>query len=149
MICIYCLHKKTAVINSRPHKKLPLIWRRRQCQKCHKVWTTEESVDLSRIYRVTSPETKQTRQFSFATLHKSIQDVLAYADLSPDRAYELARAVADNIVVQFRPQDILTTQDIAAAAFGILNNYNKLAALAYASRYGIVVKRPGRPPKTA
>ena len=42
MICIYCLSQKTRVLNSRAHRKNPLVWRRRTCTSCGKIFTSYE-----------------------------------------------------------------------------------------------------------
>ena len=42
MICIYCLSQKTRVLNSRAHRKNPLVWRRRICPSCGKIFTSYE-----------------------------------------------------------------------------------------------------------
>lgn len=39
-----CCGKKTRVVDSRPKMKDNLIWRRRKCTKCAKVFDTEERV---------------------------------------------------------------------------------------------------------
>jgi transcriptional regulator NrdR family protein len=46
MVCIYC-GGKTQVTNSRHQRRINQNWRRRECQNCHAVFTTEETVDYS------------------------------------------------------------------------------------------------------
>lgn len=43
MQCIYCLHKRTSVKNSRKTKNSLFVWRRRACPQCHSIFTTKES----------------------------------------------------------------------------------------------------------
>ena len=43
MFCIKCFHAKTNVVNSRPKKKNPTVWRRRKCASCNYTFTTTTS----------------------------------------------------------------------------------------------------------
>lgn len=52
MVCAQCGSKNIKVINSRPQVLTNRIWRRRHCQQCFTVFTTEESVDYAGIWRV-------------------------------------------------------------------------------------------------
>ena len=56
MICVQCGSKNIKVTNSRPQVWTNRIWRRRHCQQCFTVFTTEESIDYSGAWRVKYPD---------------------------------------------------------------------------------------------
>lgn len=56
MICLQCGSKNIKVTNSRPQVRTNRIWRRRHCQKCFTVFTTEESIDYAGAWRVKQPK---------------------------------------------------------------------------------------------
>lgn len=56
MVCIYC-GSKTQVANSRHQKRVNQVWRRRECTRCHAVFTSLEAADYasSIVVRPTEP----------------------------------------------------------------------------------------------
>jgi transcriptional repressor NrdR len=92
MVCINCGHD-TRVINSRPQKRNNQIWRRRECQRCHTVFTTEESVRLPLSWRVKTTSgglEPFSRDKLFVSLHKSL--------LHRKTALEDADALSDTVI---------------------------------------------------
>lgn len=54
MVCVQC-GEKTTVENSRHQVRLNQVWRRRQCQSCYTVFTTEESINYAGSWLVRYP----------------------------------------------------------------------------------------------
>ena len=50
--CPYCKHEHSKVVNTRPSKRTDGVWRRRECEACHRRFTTEEA--LRGRYKVTT-----------------------------------------------------------------------------------------------
>lgn len=75
MVCVQC-GGKTTVENSRPQVRSNQVWRRRQCQSCYTVFTTEEQIDYSGSWRVRYPNGSLEafqRDKLLLSLHRSCQ----------------------------------------------------------------------------
>lgn len=120
MLCINCQSPKTNVLNSRPHKTQPRVWRRRSCPKCQTIVTTYEFVATADQVSVAG------NPFSVAQLCISLNRYLA-DNYSPDDAFELAQTVGEALAR--RPT--VSRKDVAVTAYDILLRFNKKAALRY------------------
>jgi transcriptional repressor NrdR len=144
MFCINCFHKNTQVVNSRPHKKQPTVWRRRKCPNCDTIFTTHERPALAENKGVTLPDGKAT----VFNLGKLIQSIARSFTHDPhEAAYSslyLAMSVEDTLSSQ---QEIISPEDIAATTHDILKRYDQLAAMQYAAQHKLVTsaRRRGRP----
>jgi transcriptional regulator NrdR family protein len=150
MICINCLHAKTEVYNSRTRASKGEVWRRRRCQQCGFTFTTQETIDIATVYSVSSDKPSgPTAAFSTAKLILSLLQVLEYSSQPADDAFWLAQTIVQKIIKAHRPDKNLLASDIASLSLMTLQNYNAVAALAYASRHGLAARlpRPGRPRK--
>ena len=149
MFCINCFHGKTETYNSRPSKKNASVWRRRRCKVCDYDFTTVESVDVTNVYKIIGSDGSKSAAmpFSRATLTLSLLEVLTYAGADKEDAFWLEQTIEQQLIKLYRPKDLVKTADIATATFSCLQSYNQLAALAYASRHGLAIPKPGRPRK--
>ncbi len=137
MICIKCSHD-TRVMNSRPHKKTPSVWRRRECKACGAVFTTSEVVaDDSYVFSVKDASGRLS-SFSLPRLIFSIAGSLSHraSDSVPDDSYWLAQTVAQNI--QATATDTVTTVAIAEEVYATLSNFDATAGIQYGARHGLV-----------
>jgi transcriptional repressor NrdR len=147
MFCINCFHSKTNVINSRPHKKHPDIWRRRQCPNCGTTFSTKESVDLNlSVIKPSSPPVA----YSKAILTISILQTITSAGLPPNDAYWLSESVEERIIdsrANFKDKSKLASSLIKQLAYQVLSAYHPAAGLAYGTVQGLVVatNKRGRP----
>ena len=147
MICIKC-SSDTRVTNSRPHKKTPSVWRRRQCTACGTVFTTTEVVaDDSYSFGVKGPE--ETESFSLPRLMLSIVRSLEHRSGNvADDAYWLAHTVAQNI--QATATDTITSQALAEATWEVVSHFDASAGIGYGARHQLITNiaqkpRRGRP----
>jgi transcriptional regulator NrdR family protein len=144
MFCINCFHSTTAVTNSRPHKKQPTVWRRRQCQKCKLTFTTYERPSLADNKLITLPG-GQTDQFNLGKLILSLAGAFSHAPKEAQyNALWLAQTVEDNLSTQ---RKVITPEDIAATAHAVLKQYDEMAAIQYGARHQLITstRRRGRP----
>ena len=150
MFCINCFHGKTETYNSRPSKKNASVWRRRRCKECGYSFTTTETVDITEVYQIirSGGSKSAAMPFSRATLTLSLLEVLTYAGADQEDAFWLEQTIEQKLIKLYRPKDPVATADIAAATLASLQSYNQLAALAYASRHGLTMPKPGRPRKS-
>jgi transcriptional repressor NrdR len=144
MFCINCFHKNTAVINSRPHKKQPLVWRRRQCSECGTTFTTHERPSLTDNKPVVLPSGK-TDTFNLGRLIISIARAFTHApEQGKQSSLGLAQTIEDILSTE---QTVITPEDIEVTAHTVLKRFDELAALQYAAQHGLIssVRRRGRP----
>lgn len=130
MVCIHC-SGKTRVINSRSQKRDNQVWRRRQCQDCQAVFTTEEAADYGRAWLVA--DTKGgLRAFSRDKLFLSLYLAVQHRKT----ALEDATALTDTIIAKLSARkSIISKQDLANSAQTALNRFDKAASTYYEVRH--------------
>jgi transcriptional repressor NrdR len=144
MICIRCSND-TKVINSRPHKKTPSVWRRRQCLACGAIFTTNEIV-ADDAYTLTVVETDGSRTpFSLPRLMMSLSGSLAHrpTPASYDEAYWLAQTVAQSL--EANATDAIALNALTEMAHETLSNFDATAGMYYGAKYGIIHNTAQRP----
>ena len=144
MFCINCFHKNTKVTNSRPNKKQPTIWRRRQCTQCGTVFTTYERPSLADNKPVILPSGK-TETFNLGKLMLSIAKSFTHAPHEAEyNTLWLAQTVEDTLSTE---QKVVTPEDIEATTHAVLKRFDELAAIQYAAQHQLIssTKRRGRP----
>lgn len=170
MICIYCFHTKTRVANSRPHKKQPQVWRRRQCPQCETIFTTYErpaSDDLivtrRRLVGTGAKHTKPTEEtFNIGKLTLSIaraaqhnQQQAEYDSFSLASTIEiklLTIAAKNSTPNKKDPIHLrVSAQEILHTTHAVLKRFDELTSMQYAMQHGLItsVRRRGRPSTTA
>ncbi len=133
MLCIHCLHPKTSVTNSRTHLKTPQVWRRRQCNKCKKTFTTYERVSAIDEIQCQKLNGKKVK-YNFGHL---ILDIAACFDHAPDKraekAYWLAKTVEDNILLT--GHTTISTKEVAQIVHKTMKPFDNFAAIQFAARH--------------
>lgn len=129
MFCIKCHSPDTKVTNSRPHKKRASIWRRRQCNACGSVFTTIEAVSTDGMLSV-KDNRNNTSPFSIGRLLIDIAPLLTESASAPDDAYWLAQTTYEKALTQ--DSSVITTEELARIAFGVIERFDSTAALKYA-----------------
>jgi transcriptional regulator NrdR family protein len=145
MFCVNCFHKNTSVTNSRPNKKQPSVWRRRQCQACSAVFTTRERPSLADNKSIHLSDGK-TDIFNSGKLILSIAQAFTHAPKTGQyAALWLAQTVEDTLSTE---REVITPGDIEATTHLVLKRFDALAAIQYAARHQLMTstkRRPGRP----
>lgn len=147
MFCINCGHTETRVSNSRPAKKAPHVWRRRQCLVCKHAFTTDEAPRLT-DWSVT-PRTPQGVASSFNPGKLLISIAAAFAhdqEKGTQSAWPLTQTVMTKII-QNAPHAQLTAERILLTTHETLAAYDQAAAAQYALSHQMItsLKRRGRP----
>lgn len=141
MFCIKCQSPSTYVINSRPSKKLPSIWRRRRCGDCGFTFTTREEVAPEDFIIIAG------MPFSIPRLALSLLAYLPADKESADTAYWLSRTVAEQLIK--RQRYALSVGELKLSTKEVLERYDPRAGLQYelTNRLSEVTKAPrrGRP----
>jgi transcriptional regulator NrdR family protein len=144
MICIKCSND-TKVTNSRPHKKTPSVWRRRECKACGTVFTTSEVVADSTYQFIVTAANGSKTDFSLPRLMLSIVSSLSHRDgvAIADESYWLAQTVAQTI--QATATDTITAEALAEETYGTLSFFDATAGLQYGARHGLIKNTAQRP----
>jgi transcriptional repressor NrdR len=128
MVCIYC-GGGLAVANSRTQRARNQTWRRRKCEVCQALFTSIEYIELSGALSVEDAD-NNLQAFSRNKLFASIYESCRHRPNAADDAGDLA----DTIIAQLvkKPSGgILAVKDIYAAAIGVLERFDKAAAVQY------------------
>lgn len=145
MFCINCFHTNTSVSNSRPHKKQPVVWRRRTCAHCGITFTTLERPSLAANTPVYTTTGEQTI-FNLGRLIISIAAAFAH---NPTQAKEVSLWLAQTVENTLSTQiNTITPEDIAATTHQTLKRFDELAAVQYGAQHQLISstrRRAGRP----
>ena len=123
MNCPYCV-SGSKVTNSRLQQKSNSVWRRRECKRCHAVWTTEEHFRADSVFKVSANEL--LLDFEVEKLTSSLYKALKHKKTAESDAKHLTRTVMNKL--QDRQRPIIPKQIIIQTVIGVLKNYDKLAA---------------------
>lgn len=142
MFCINCHYKSTYVTNSRPHKKEPLVWRRRSCPQCGFTVTTHETIVLEDYIQIDSTP------FSAVRLGYSLAHYFTTDSSPADTAYWIAKTVGQNLIQ--RKEKTVSHNQLIEEVATTLKLYNARVSEQYALRYSKAIptskprrKRPG------
>lgn len=145
MFCVNCFHPTTQVTNSRPHKKQPVVWRRRQCPQCGTTFTTTERPSLAHTQTVHLAD-GSTQAFNIGTLIISLARAFQHDQHSAETAtLDLAQTIELTLATELKT---ITPEDIEVIAHQVLKRYDELAAMQYAAQHQLITsssKRRGRP----
>lgn len=145
MFCINCFHKNTAVVNSRPHKKQPTVWRRRKCPNCKQIFTTFERPSLADNKLIQLPS-GETDEFNLGKLIISISKAFTHSPKDAEySALWLAQTVEDTLSTE---HTVVTPEEIEAITHQALKRFDELAAVQYAAQHQLISstrQRRGRP----
>ncbi|HEX6416779.1 MAG TPA: hypothetical protein VFZ62_04620 [Candidatus Saccharimonadales bacterium] len=144
MFCVNCFNPATAVSNSRPNKKQPLIWRRRRCSHCGTTFTTYERPSLSDNKPVHRPD-GTSDVFNLGKLIVSISRAFTHTPSEAGKnSLWLAQTIEDTLSTQYKT---ISVEDIEVVTHQTLKRFDELAAVQYAAQHRLIVstKRRGRP----
>lgn len=132
------------MINSRPSKNKPSVWRRRHCDSCSSVFTTREVVDFESIdIRVSNGAAITPLDPSKLLL--SIASALEISDKTNKSyaAFWLMETAISRLLPKQKDQSLVLATDISKAAYEVLYRYDPLSGAQYGLKKGIL--SPGSP----
>lgn len=130
MICINCGHNKTAVVNSRPHKTTPKVWRRRSCPKCLTIVTTYERIDIADQILI------EDQPYSVAKLTVKLCDYLPKTPSQADEALALAQTIGESLLLDKLPN--VGRKALTKRIWETLTRYNRKAGTKYGIDYDCI-----------
>ncbi|MDZ7785767.1 MAG: hypothetical protein U5L95_01430 [Candidatus Saccharibacteria bacterium] len=129
MQCIYC-GGDTSVTNSRPQKRTNSVWRRRECEDCHTIFTSGEHLDLTGSIVVRSAS--HVEPFSRDKLFLSIHDSLKHREDPLGDATALTDTVLKQVLTIITKPEV-EKPDISRICHETLQNFDTAAATHYAA----------------
>lgn len=137
MVCIFC-SAETQVTNSRPQKRTNTVWRRRKCQNCGNIFTTEETALLTAAVAVERPDGTLTG-FNREKLLVSLYNSLRHRST----ALQDATALTDTVISKLMPQltdGRIQSTIIITTVTTTLKRFDRAASVQYAAYHPLKQK---------
>ena len=128
MICPFCRHEDSRVIDSRPAEEGASIRRRRECTECGSRFSTQETALLSVIKR-----SGATEPFSREKVINGVRKACQNRPVSDDDLALLAQRVEE--ALRETGQAEIEAQEVGMAILSPLRELDEVAYLRYASVY--------------
>ena len=126
MKCIYCGNTKTKIVNSRSTNDSYSTWRRHQCIKCTKLFTTLESPNYDQIFI-------DKKKLSLSQLSLDIASCFTHnPNFAKDRALWISKII---ILELFKENSNITKQKLKEITLLILTRIDPLAAEIYKRKF--------------
>lgn len=130
MVCTYCA-APTRVVNSRHQTKQNAVWRRRKCQACGSIVTTQEIVRYDSAHLVRSGS--DLEPFSRDTLLISIYKSLAHRKAADSDAAALCDSVIASLRKEAGGETIIERSTLITHTRSCLERFDALAGAHYAA----------------
>lgn len=126
MKCIYCGNTKTKIVNSRSTSDSYSTWRRHQCIKCTKLFTTLELPNYDQIFI-------DKKKLSLSQLSLDIASCFTHnPNFAKDRALWISKII---ILELFKENSNITKQKLKEITLLILTRIDPLAAEIYKRKF--------------
>jgi len=128
--CPFCGHEEDRVLDSRPLEASSIIRRRRECQSCHKRFTTYERLEVVPLMVVKSDDRLQPYQRE--KLRQGVMRALKHRPISADR---IERLISE---VEYELQDLgmqVPSRVIGEKVLEKLKDLDPVAYVRFASVY--------------
>ncbi|MEX2218207.1 MAG: transcriptional regulator NrdR [Phycisphaerales bacterium] len=132
MICPYCGHHDSKVIDSRSSESGRVIRRRRQCLKCDKRFTTYERVEQSARLMVIKRDGSRV-PFNRENILRGIQAACGKRNIAEDVKERLADTVEEELHRDFDRE--VESVAIGARVMAKLRDLDEVAYIRFASEY--------------
>lgn len=132
MVCIYC-HSTTNIKNSRHKVRLNNVWRRRVCQNCSAVFTTNEEIDYTGSLSVIK-KSGGIEPFYKEKIFISVYRSLDHKNSAQPQATAITNTVLSRLFVTKQPvSPTIQSSSIAIAITKTLKNFDASSAIKYQS----------------
>ena len=131
MKCPFCLHQESSVLESRDSEDGQVTRRRRECDKCHKRFTTYERIEGPQLTVVKKDGGRQS--FDREKVRRGIQKACEKRPISND----LRETIIDEVEQEMmkKPNGEVSTRTIGNAILKRLKKIDKVAYVRFASVY--------------
>ncbi|MEI7890653.1 MAG: transcriptional regulator NrdR [bacterium] len=131
MICPFCAHSETKVVDSRDTNEGRAIRRRRECEKCQSRFSTYEEMEIMKLSVIKRDGSKQEydRKKIEVGLHKALEK-------RPVSEEKISKAIGDiEYEIQARESNEITSKEIGKMILDKLKELDDVAYLRFASVY--------------
>lgn len=131
MICPFCGHGDTKVVDSRDTNDGKAIRRRRECEKCQARFSTYEEMEIMRLMVIKRDGTKQeyNRKKIEIGMHKALEK-------RPVSEEKISKAIGDiEYEIQARESNEITSKEIGKLILEKLKELDDVGYLRFASVY--------------
>lgn len=128
MVCVHCGYN-TRVVNTREQKRSNQVWRRRHCEHCKAVFTTEEAVVYQGSWMVHDPA-DVVQPFSRDKLFLSLYESCQHRSTALSDAAGLTDTVIKKIGSQIK-DGMISKRSLVQTALVALNRFDKAASVHY------------------
>ena len=131
MICPFCSHKETKVIDSRESSEGKVIRRRRECLKCHKRFSTYEQLELLNFAVVKKDGRKE--EYQREKLEGGVRKALEKRPLEDKKIEEIIDEIEFDL--HQKGDCEVSSKEIGSLVLGKLKEVDDVAYLRFASVY--------------
>lgn len=131
MKCPYCGHSETSVLDTRDAEDFEITRRRRECDKCHKRFTTYERVEM--VHLLVHKKDGKSQQFDREKLEGGIQKACQKRPVSQERIEQMVDEIEREL--RSRKTTEVTTREIGELVMRKLKQVDKVAYIRFASVY--------------
>lgn len=131
MLCPFCSHNETKVIDSRDTNDGKITRRRRECEKCQSRFSTYEEVELLRLCVVKKNGKKE--EYDKHKLEHSIRKALAKRPITDEKVAKLMGDI--ELSIQALEKSEVTTKEIGKIVLAKLRELDEVAYVRFASVY--------------
>jgi transcriptional repressor NrdR len=131
MICPFCGHSETKVVDSRDTNDGKAIRRRRECEKCQARFSTYEEMEIMRLTVIKRDGSKQ--DYNRNKVEIGMRKALEKRPVSEDK---IAKAIGDiEYEIQARESNEITSKELGKMILEKLKEIDDVAYLRFASVY--------------
>jgi transcriptional repressor NrdR len=128
MICLYC-NGSTQVVNSRPQHKATQVWRRRKCEECGRLFSTNERIDLSKALMIRKSET-EVEPFVREKLLLSIYRSVGHRKTAINDSTAITDTICSKLI-KSSTSPIIEVEYLVKLVTNTLNTFDKPAGVHY------------------
>lgn len=131
MVCPFCGHEDTKVVDSRDTNDGRAIRRRRECEKCQARFSTYEEMEIMKLTVIKRDGSKQ--EYKKEKIENGLRKALEKCSVSEEK---IGKALGDiEYEIQSRDSSEITSKDIGKIVLAKLKELDDVAYLRFASVY--------------
>ncbi len=133
MLCPFCNHKETKVIDSRDTNDGKAIRRRRECEKCHKRFSTYEELEIVRL--LVKKRNGEKEEYNREKMRFGVEKALEKRPINPEKKERLFSEIENEIYDKAKDNQEILSKEIGRIVLKKLKETDEVAYLRFASVY--------------
>ncbi len=131
MLCPFCKHEETRVVDSRDTNDGKAIRRRRECEKCGARFSTYEEIEIMRLTVIKRNEAREN--YNRRKIVAGIERALEKRPVSAEKREKLLQEIEFDIFTKGKPE--ISTKEIGKIILEKLLRIDEVAYVRFASVY--------------